>query len=203
MSTFLILLAAGDGKRLNSKIPKPYNQINGKTLLEYALQPFLNNNDIEKIILVYNKKHKSLLNKIKLSNKVLKIIGGKSRQQSCYRALLKIKKNKCNKVLIHDAARPNTSKKLIIRILKKLKFNHAVVPVIKVTDASKVSINNKLKYNINRDNLKLTQTPQGFTYKKILIKHKNNISKNYDDDSAMFIEKNEKVVMVEGDINNL
>ena len=38
MSLFLILLAAGDSKRLNSSIPKPFHYINNKTLLEHSIR---------------------------------------------------------------------------------------------------------------------------------------------------------------------
>ena len=40
MSLFLILLAAGEGKRLKTSIPKPYNKINNRTLLEHSLNAF-------------------------------------------------------------------------------------------------------------------------------------------------------------------
>ena len=40
MSLFLVILAAGDGKRLNSKIPKPYNKVNNRSLLEHSIDAF-------------------------------------------------------------------------------------------------------------------------------------------------------------------
>ena len=49
MSLFLVLLAAGDGKRLKSEVPKPYNKINNKTLLEYSLDAFSAVSKIKKI----------------------------------------------------------------------------------------------------------------------------------------------------------
>ena len=80
MSLFLILLAAGDGNRLKSKTPKPYNNVNSKTILEYSLNTFGAFKEFKKIVIVFNKKHKKFLNKIKLKKNVLKIIGGRSRQ---------------------------------------------------------------------------------------------------------------------------
>ena len=73
MSLFLILLAAGDSKRLKSNIPKPYNKVSNKTLLEHSLDAFQNLSKIKKTIIVYNKKHKKYLNKLNLKN-ILKII---------------------------------------------------------------------------------------------------------------------------------
>ena len=101
MSLFLILLAAGDSKRLKSSTPKPFNIVNNKTLLEHSINAFKNFTEIKKIIIVYNKKHKKYINKLDLQN-TLKVLGGKSRQESTLRALERIKKMNCKKVLIHD-----------------------------------------------------------------------------------------------------
>ena len=86
MSLFLILLAAGDSKRLKSKIPKPYHLINSKTLLELSLNSFNDFSEIKKTIVVYNKKHKKYLDKLNLKN-IIKVTGGKSRQKSTFKAL--------------------------------------------------------------------------------------------------------------------
>ena len=109
MSLFLVLLAAGDGKRLKSKLPKPYIKVNNKTLLEHSEGAFLNFNEIRKTVVVYNKKHIKYLKTNQLGNSI-KIVGGKTRQQSTFKALQKIKKMGCKKVLIHDSARPSPPK---------------------------------------------------------------------------------------------
>ena len=83
MSLFLILLAAGDSKRLKSKIPKPFLIINNSTLLEHSLNAFKDFHEIKKIVIVYNKKHKKYLDKLNLQN-TLKVIGGKTRQESTF-----------------------------------------------------------------------------------------------------------------------
>ena len=122
MSIFLILLAAGDSKRLKSNTPKPYNKVGNKTLLEHSLNAFQNFSKIKKTVIVYNKKHKQYLNKLNLKN-TLKIAGGKTRSESTFKALRSIRKMNCNKVLIHDVARPSPSRKLIKKIIYSLKKN--------------------------------------------------------------------------------
>ena len=136
MSLFLVILAAGGSKRFKSITPKPYNMVNNKTLLQHSLDAFSNFKKIKKTLIVYNRKHKKYLNKLSLNNH-LKIVGGKTRQESTFIALKKIKKMGCNKVLIHDAARPFPPKKITGEIISKLKNNHVVVPVIKINDATK------------------------------------------------------------------
>ena len=105
MSIFLIVLAAGDSKRLKSATPKQFHKINGKTLLEYSINAFREFREIKKIVVVYNKKYIKYLKKINLKN-IIKIKGGTTRQESAFCALKKIKKMNCNKVIIHDASRP-------------------------------------------------------------------------------------------------
>ena len=202
MSLFLIILAAGDGKRFKSNTPKPYNKVGNKTLLEHSINEFRNFNQIKKTVIVYNKKHKRHLNKLNLKN-ILKIAGGKSRQESTFIALKNIKNMNCKKVLIHDSARPFPSKKIIGKIILKLKNNHAVIPVIKVNDATKRVEKNIIFKNILRNSLRFSQTPQGFTFSKIYEKHKKNTNSSVDDDSALFTNDEEKVVTINGSKKNL
>ena len=202
MSLFLILLAAGDSKRLISNTPKPFHVVNNKTLLEHSVNAFKNFHEIKKTVIVYNKKHKKYLRKLDLQ-KTIKIIGGKTRQESTFKALKKIKKMNCKKVLIHDSARPSPPKSLVNKIIYNLKKNHAVVPIIKINDATKRVKKNMIFKNINRNSLRFSQTPQGFTYKKIYKKHYKNIGQSFDDDSALFTKDGEKIFTLSGSKKNL
>ena len=202
MSLFLILLAAGDSKRFDSSTPKPFYKINNKTLLEHSFNAFSSFIKIKKTVVVYNKKHKKYINTIKLKNSI-KITGGKTRQQSTFIALKFLKKMKCKKVLIHDAARPNPSIKIIKQIIKALNFNHAVVPLVKVNDAAKRYKKKIIFKNIQRDSLGFSQTPQGFTLSKIIEKHELCKKDSFDDDSALFTAFGEKVKIVNGSKTNL
>jgi len=202
MSLFLILLAAGDSKRLKSSTPKPFHIVNNKTLLEHSIYAFKDFHEIKKTIIVCNKKHKKYLDKLNLNN-TLKVAGGKTRQESTFKALKIIKKMNCKKVLIHDSARPNPSKDLVNKIIHNLKKNHAVVPVIKINDATKRARENTIFKNITRNSLRFAQTPQGFTFKKIYEKHIKNINTSFDDDSALFTNDEEKVVTIIGSKKNL
>ena len=55
MRLLLILLAAGESKRLKSKIPKPFQRINERTLLEYSIDTFKSIKEISEIIIVTSK----------------------------------------------------------------------------------------------------------------------------------------------------
>ena len=202
MSLFLIILAAGNSERLKSSIPKPYLKVNNSSLIEHSLNKFRKFNKIRKTVVVYNKKHKKYFDNLKLKN-TINIVGGRSRQKSTLKALNKIKKLNCKKVLIHDAARPAISEKLIKKIIYKLRNNHAVIPTIKINDATKRVKSNKIFKNIKRNSLRFSQTPQGFTFNKIFEKHKKSRNLSFDDDSALFTENGEKVLTIQGSKKNL
>ena len=201
MSFCLILLAAGDSKRFNSKIPKPFTKVAGKTLLEHSLIKFNKVKQIKKILVVINKKHSRFLKKIK-SNTFSKIIGGKTRQESTYKALRYIKKNriKFTNVLIHDSARPNFSLKLIKKIINTSRKN-TVIPKIPVHDALKESVSKEFLLNLPRENFFSTQTPQSFNFREILALHSRNKSL-YKDDDLSLVQSLKKVKFVDGEKNN-
>ena len=204
MSFCLLILAGGNSHRFKSKISKPYQKIAGKSLIEINLAKARKFKQIKKIVLVYNKKDSKRVKSLKLKNIKL-ILGGKSRQQSTFNALkYLIKQKRISKVLIHDVARPNFSKKLMNSIFKNMLNFRAVVPKIKIYDAVKQIIDSsKEEYIIGkkRNNLFLTQTPQAFYLKEIYNLHKTNSGKYKDDDISLYMDLN-KIKFIEGEKNN-
>ena len=201
MGFSFILLAAGESARFKSNLPKPYHKISGKTLIELTINKIKQFKEIGKIVVVYNKKHLKFLKKINLKN--IKVIeGGKTRQQSTYKALKHLQKyRKIKKVLIHDAARANFSKKLIKKILISAKKNNAVIPILRFQDAIKKKDSERIFLNLNRNKFFLTQTPQCFDFKKILNLHKYNKNKYSDDDSSL-VDSNGKIKFINGEKRN-
>ena len=204
MGFCLIILAGGNSHRFRSNIGKPYQKIAGKSLIEINILKALKFKQIKKIIVVYNRNDKKHIKSLKLKNIIL-IPGGNNRQQSTFNALKYLKKQKkISNVLIHDAARPNFSIKLLGSIIKNMKNARAVVPKIKIHDAVKQIIDSsKNEYILGkkRDNLFLTQTPQAFKLKEIFELHKTNYSKYKDDDISLYMDLN-KIKFIEGEKNN-
>ena len=204
MSFCLIILAGGNSHRFKSNIGKPYQKIAGKSLIEINVIKALKFKQIKKIIVVYNKKDIKRVKSLKLKN--IKLIpGGYNRQQSTYNALKHlVNKKGVSKVLIHDVARPNFSKKLLGSILKIMKNARAVVPKIEIQDAIKQIIDSSKEEYIlgkKRNNLFLTQTPQAFNLKEIFELHRSNSAKYKDDDISLYMDLN-KVKFINGEKNN-
>ena len=204
MSFSLIILAAGNSQRFRSNIGKLYQKIAGKSLIEININKASQFKEMKKIVLVYNKKDFKRVKSFRIKN-IKMIAGGKSRQQSTLKALKYLISQKgISKVLIHDAARPNFSRKLLSAILKNTKNARAVIPKINVQDAVKQIIDSsKEEYIVSkkRDNLFLTQTPQAFNLKEIYHLHKTNSGKYKDDDISLYMDLN-KVKFIEGEKSN-
>ena len=199
MNNCFIILAAGESKRFNSKTPKPYHLYGGKPLLLHSIDKVKSHKKFAKIVLVINKKHKNFIKKLKI--KGIKIVeGGKTRAESAYRGLKSVKNHNIKNVMIHDAARPNFSLKLLDRLIKELKLNNCVIPAIQTTDSVKQrSLNNVI--NLKREDIFLIQTPQAFNYRK-LYQLQSDKSSTITDDSNLFVRENKKIKIIKGEINN-
>jgi len=199
MNTCFIILAGGESKRFNSKTPKPYHIYKGKPLLLHSIDRAKNYKKFSKIILVINKKHKNFIKKLKI--KGVKIIeGGKTRAESANNALNHLKNFNIKHVMLHDAARPNFSLKLLDKLNKELKLNDCVIPAIQSTDSIKQKTLDVVS-NLRREDIYLTQTPQGFNFQK-LYKLQNDKDLNITDDASLFIKAGKKIKIIKGEVNN-
>jgi len=198
MNTCFIILAGGESKRFNSNTPKPYTNYKGKPLLLHSIdkaRAFRFN----KTVLVINKKHKNYVRKLNIKD-VKIIIGGKTRAESAFNALKLIKKDNFKNVMIHDAARPNFSLKLLTKLMSGLKVNNCVIPAIQTPDSIKQKSLNKVT-NLKRENIYLIQTPQAFNYKKLYALQKNK-EFNVTDDANLFVRAGKKIKIIKGETNN-
>ena len=177
----LVILAGGTGKRFNNKLPKQFKEINGENLIDF----FLNRIDInifDTIAIVtkksYQKRTKNLKIKYPFLN-FLNVEAGKNRQLSSLNALKKLNTFKPDNVLIHDAARPFSSNKLVTKIIRALNKNQSAIPYISSPDKKIIS-----KKEFNKP-IKLIQTPQGFKFNLIYKAHVNTKIVNAKDDSIL------------------
>ena len=140
MNNYFIILASGQSKRFNSVKPKQFIKYKNKALFEHSIEKALNSKLFKKIILVVNDK-KQIKNKY--PKNVIIIKGGKERSDSSLLGLRYIKKFKPNNVLIHDAARPNFTIKLLNNLINSLKKIKQLFQLL----AQKTQLNTKLKIN--------------------------------------------------------
>lgn len=107
-------------------------------------------------------------------------------------------------VLVHDAARPLASADLVRRVIERLRVGdvEAVVPSIAVRDTLKHVSGDVVDRTIDRTDLVVAQTPQGFTFEALVRSHEANDGDATDD--AVLVERSGgSVVIVAGEDHNL
>ena len=198
MNNYFVILAAGKSKRFHKNLAKQFYNYKNKEIIDHSIEKSLNSKLFKKVIIVTNNPNHLKKKKYPKSLKIIK--GGKERSDSSLIALRYLKKFKPKNVLIHDAARPNFSIKLLKKLISKLKKNKAVIPYIYSNDSIKYKTQNQL-YNLNREKTLLTQTPQAFKFKDLLTLASRQIGK-ISDEATLFIQNDYKTFFVKGEIKN-
>lgn len=206
-----IVLAAGQGKRMNSNVQKQFLEIGGKPLLYYSLKCFQESPLIRDIILVTGAESISyckedIVDKYGLT-KVKEIIsGGKERYDSVYAGLCACEDS--TYVLIHDGARPFITEDIIERGLAGVQATGACVIGMPSKDTVKVSDENGFVAETpDRKTVWMIQTPQIFDYNLIREAHEKIRRRDMTGitDDAMVVEQETgvKIVLTEGSYRNL
>jgi 2-C-methyl-D-erythritol 4-phosphate cytidylyltransferase / 2-C-methyl-D-erythritol 2,4-cyclodiphosphate synthase len=199
-----IILAAGHSSRFAHSNPKLFIKFGTKMLIEIIIDKFLGINAIDQITLVTNDSEHFDNIKEKYKDDILFITGGAERQDSVRIALNSIDETKFSKVLIHDAARYNCSYELILSVLNQLDNHQAVIPILPMIDTVKIIDTHKqlIQSTLDRENLGLAQTPQGFNLKTIKSLHNKHPQNITTDDASLFENSNLEVTYIKGEKNN-
>jgi len=194
-----IILGAGTGSRLDSSVPKQFIKLGNKRIITYSIEAFESSKLIDEIIIVVSP---DWVDKISSEYpNYTTIAGGTSRKESSYNGLRACSPN-TKKVLIHDAARPFISQKIITSCIGGLDTHKAVATSIPVTDTIVKSTNGEIINIEDRNKLFLNQTPQGFEYNTILKAHKGSKGDVTDDISLLKLDEI-KCKVVNGSTNNI
>lgn len=213
MQKAVVIVAGGIGSRMKADAPKQFITINGKPLIVYTINAFLENEALNftEIVIVYHKDYFNLLKKIlstyfKHTNFVL-IEGGKTRFHSCYNGLKAIVSNNKKLVAIHDAARPLVSKQLISAVFETAAAQQSAIPVIKLKDSVRMLSEEKNSSKIiDRSYLRLVQTPQCFNHSKLLAAYEKALKTNkinFTDDASVWEAAFGNVHLCNGDSKNI
>lgn len=202
----ILVLAAGIGSRMNAEKPKQFLTLQGKPLIFHTLNHLLSIGVDMDIYLVIQPEFVEDVQEVirnDFAGKSIQVLhGGKERFHSTQEALKQIPDY--DYILIHDAARPFITKKLIIDGLELLRQHPAVVPAINVVDSMRqVNINGNSEI-LERKSLKSVQTPQ-FFQGDILKKVFQSVSYHsmYSDDASVLEIAGYPIYLMEGNVNNI
>lgn len=172
MTTAAIIVAAGRGTRAGGTIPKQFQPLLGKSVLQRSADAFLAHPDIGALVIVIHPDDAALFAKAcpGLEQRASLTTGADSRDGSV-RAGLGALPAGCDRVLIHDGARPLLSAGLIDRVLAALDTHDGAAPALTVTDALWRGTDGRVTGAQPRDGLYRAQTPQGFRLDAIRAAH--------------------------------
>ncbi len=209
MNYWAIVPAAGCGLRMNGPKAKQYLKLAGKTIIEHALMPLLENSNIKKVVVVVADGDAQWRNlPISQSNKIITVIGGKERCHSVYNGLRALQSyaEAEDWVLIHDAARPLLKKHDLDHLMQTL-AEHPVGGLLGApihSTIKRVSHHNTVLETIPRRHLWHAFTPQMFRYGILQQALVQTLPDNPTSDSAKAVEQlGYAPKMVEGDGDNI
>jgi len=205
-----IILGGGLGSRFGRNTPKQFIVINTRAILIETLEIFNTCSDIDKILIVMHEKYIQKTHKL-ISNFTLNkdfeiIIGGRTRQESSYKALSHINENPPSIVVIHDAVRPLVTRKIITDSIRAAEKYGAVDVVVKATDTIVYAKNGFIVNIPDRECYYYGQTPQSFKYDIIWKAHqlaKKDDFTNATDDAKLVLRLDKKVRIVQGNYSNI
>lgn len=201
-----LILAAGMGKRMGAGKNKLLVEIMGKSVLAYTLECFDKNGYVDEIIIAAAENELEEIKHVAASSGLSKayrvIVGGKNRQESSRIAVFVADDGI---VLIHDGARALTGNEIINSVIAAAAQLGAAAPGIGVTDTVKRVNDGIITETINRDELCLIQTPQGFKTELIKEAHLKALEDGFDatDDCALMERMGRSVKLTEGSVDNI
>lgn len=205
-----IVLAGGQGRRMNSTLQKQFLLIDDKPVLYYSLAEF-QKSEIDEIVLVVSPGtisycERDIVKKYGFSKVTHIVEGGEERYHSVINGIKTIKE--CEYLLIHDGARPFVDQDIIKRTLYQVKKHKACIVGMPVKDTIKVVDEDQFVGETpKRDRLWIIQTPQAFQFDLIKGAYEEFIGNQeaFATDDAMVVEAaaGTKVKLVEGSYRNI
>ena len=185
---WVVIPAAGSGSRMQESVPKQYLSINGSAIIEHTIKVFLDNHEIEKIIvpLADNDQRFSQLNVAK-DHRVATTVGGSSRAHSVLNGLIALSAEgspsivedsqslvkdsqslvkDSDWVLVHDAARPCLSCASLKHLIDSLRDDDVggILAVLAKDTLKRASKTQAIMSTVDRSDIWQAQTPQMFRY---------------------------------------
>ncbi|WP_019244353.1 MULTISPECIES: 2-C-methyl-D-erythritol 4-phosphate cytidylyltransferase [Bacillus] len=209
MNYEVIILAAGQGKRMKAGKNKVFLELAGVPLIVQTIKVFDQDNHCQKIILPINLEEKAIFEQLIEQYHFVKpiqlVAGGKERQNSVYNGLKSTSQERDAIVLVHDGARPFVTQELIHDLVKSSKLHGSAIPGVPVKDTIKRVKDSQVLDTVERSSLWAVHTPQAFRLSILKDAHEKAVNKGFlgTDDASLVEEIGEMVYMVEDSYNNI
>ncbi|HXR83108.1 MAG TPA: 2-C-methyl-D-erythritol 4-phosphate cytidylyltransferase [Hanamia sp.] len=205
MKKIALIVAAGNGLRMNHEIPKQFLLLKNKPVLYYTIKAFLDAYDDIEIILVLPEEHigkgQEIIDGYFEPAKFKITAGGRTRFHSVRNGLSLIKNEEVI-IFVHDGVRCLLSKDLIKRCYEAAFELGTAIPVVDCNDSIRLLTNNGNKA-LDRNKVKLVQTPQTFHSKILLPAFAIDYKDRFTDEATVVEAFGLKVNLIEGEPGNI
>ncbi len=204
MKKYAIIVAGGMGSRMKVNMPKQFLHLKNKPILFYTLDIFLKSFTDLQIILVlpqdYIEAGEDIINEFFNKDRIKITVGGSTRFQSVKNGLQLITEDSI--VFVHDGVRCLLSVDLIQRCYQSAVEFGSAIPVINSKDSVRLVLEQGNEA-LERDRVKLVQTPQTFQSKILLPAFAVDYQDKFTDEATVVEAFGMKVHLVEGEEQNI
>jgi 2-C-methyl-D-erythritol 4-phosphate cytidylyltransferase len=204
MHKSVIIVAGGSGKRMGSVVPKQFLELNGKPVLMWTIEKFYQYDPEISIILVLPLDQVSYWDRLCIQH-LFKIrhevaFGGENRFHSVKNGFKRVEEGSCT--AIHDGVRPLVSLETIDScFIEAEKYGNAI-PYVALSESVRKVKNNKSKV-LNRELIKIIQTPQVFSYQQLKNAYLQEYNDSFTDDATIVEKLGYPINLVEGNVENI
>ncbi|MBU1657194.1 MAG: 2-C-methyl-D-erythritol 4-phosphate cytidylyltransferase, partial [Candidatus Omnitrophica bacterium] len=169
--TVAIILAGGEGVRMDADCPKQFLPLAGRPVIAHSLAAFERSGCVTDIVAVchsaYIDRLKGIIEEYGMKKVRTVVAGGRTRQES---SLIGVKNcpTGTEYVVIHDAVRPLVGMNTIERTVEAAAKKGAAASAVKAADTIVEVADGCIIGIPSRDTMMRVQTPQGFRYDLIL-----------------------------------
>lgn len=195
-----LIVAAGSGSRSSGDLPKQFRSVRGQPMVRHSYAAFASHPDIAHIYVAIGEGQGTDADAaLEGHTPPTLVTGGNTRRESVRNGLEAIAAaSDTDFVLIHDAARPFLSARVIDDLIEALFHAPGAVPALHVVDSLSRG-NQNLTETVERENLWRVQTPQAFHFEAIYQAHRDWTGDEPTDDARMLMASGKEVRIVPGD----
>lgn len=204
MKKIALIVAGGNGSRMNSETPKQFLLLANKPILYYSIKVFLEAYEDMEVILVLPEEHigkgQEIIDGYFNASKFRIAEGGRTRFHSVKNGLSLIKEEAI--IFVHDGVRCLLNSELIKRCYEGALESGTAIPGVACKDSVRLMTANGNKI-LNRNKIRLIQTPQTFHSKILLPAYAIDYKDRFTDEATVVEAFGLNVNLIEGDVNNI
>ena len=205
-----IIVAAGEGRRMDTAIPKQFLPLSHRPVLAHTVLKFEDCDIVDQICVVASAQdletcRKQVLEPLDLHTPVKLVVGGEVRQASVQKGLEALP-TETNWVVVHDGVRPFVSPEQIRACIDGARDNGACILGIPITETlKKVTASGEIETTLKREILWRAQTPQVFAFEMLCHAHRMAADEGFvGTDDAVLVERlGQRVAIIPGSRFNI